>query len=249
LANKKIRKYFPTIIYISYFISIIEQVGSYSYEPNAFKFGDEPYSFAQIQTPQRNYWQRNFQLAFDFRTYYPNGLIFLVNGSEKKPKHYLTLLLKDGHLLLIVRGRRKEELQLTAKLNDGEWHHVTITCLERKVTMSVEIGQTDQKTSAQMKIPKRIVTSNTVFIGGLPEIGVKIPGELMQRLESFKGCLRKMTLAGAIQDLARPGKHRHVGQCFPKVERGSYFPGDAYAIYSKYSEFLKSLSYLTSFYF
>lgn len=27
---------------------------------------------------------------------------------------------------------------------------------------------------------------------------------------------------------------RHkVGQCFPQVEKGSFFPGDAYAIYSK----------------
>jgi laminin alpha 1/2 len=27
---------------------------------------------------------------------------------------------------------------------------------------------------------------------------------------------------------------RHkVGQCFPQVEKGSFFPGDAYAIYSE----------------
>lgn len=27
-------------------------------------------------------------------------------------------------------------------------------------------------------------------------------------------------------------RHR-VGQCFPQVEKGSFFPGDAYAVYSK----------------
>lgn len=212
----------------------LNQVGSYSYEPNAFKFGDEPYSYAQLQAPMRNYWQKNFQISFDFRSFYPNGLIFLAPGMKEKQKHYIALVLKDGHLLLIVRGRRREELPLHAKLNDGEWHHVTLTCVERKVTMSVEIGQTDQKTSAQMKVPKKISASNMMFVGGLPESPPKMPSELLIRLEPFKGCLRKFSIANNTQDLAKPGKHLHVGQCFPKVERGSYFPGDAYAMYSKY---------------
>lgn len=209
------------------------QVGSYSYEPNAFKFGDEPHSYALLQVPARNFWQRNFHIEFDFRSFYPNGVIFLAPGTKEKHKHYLTLLLKDGQLLLIVRGRRREELQLTAKLNDGEWHHVTILCQERKITMSVEIGHTDQKTSAQMKVPKKIAASTALYVGGLPETPLKLPAELMAKLESFKGCLRRMSVNSTLQDLARPGKNMNVGQCFPNVERGSYFPGDAYAIYSK----------------
>ncbi|XP_037959166.1 laminin subunit alpha-1 [Teleopsis dalmanni] len=210
------------------------RVGSYSYEPNAFKFGDNSYSYAQLQVPMRNFWQRNFHISFDFRSFYPNGVIFLSPGVKEKQKHYVSLLLKDGQLLLIVRGRRREELQLTAKLNDGEWHHVTINCHDRKVTMSVEIGRTDQKTSAQMKVPKKIAASNVLYVGGLPEAPVlKLPAELMSKLETFKGCLRRVMINNATQDLARPGKHLHVGQCFPKVERGSYFPGDAYAVYKK----------------
>uniref|UniRef100_A0A1B0BIW7 Laminin subunit alpha-1 n=1 Tax=Glossina palpalis gambiensis TaxID=67801 RepID=A0A1B0BIW7_9MUSC len=210
-----------------------KRVGSYSYEPNAFKFGDEPYSYAQLQGVYRNYWQKNFQISFDFRSFYPNGLIFLAPGLKEKHKHYLALVLKDGHLLLIVRGRRREELPLHAKLNDGEWHHVTLQCQDRKVTMSVEIGRTDQKTSAQMKIPKKIAASHHVLVGGLPENPPKMPTELLMKLEPFKGCLRRFLIGNSTQDLAKPGKHLHVGQCFPKVERGSYFPGDAYAVYKK----------------
>ncbi|XP_028895887.2 laminin subunit alpha-1 isoform X3 [Zeugodacus cucurbitae] len=209
------------------------RVGSYSYEPSAFKFGDVTHSYAQLQVPQRNFWQRNFHISFGFRSFYPNGLIFLAPGTKEKHKHYVALLLKNGQLLLIVRGRRREELKLTAKLDDGEWHHVTILCQERKVTMSVEIGQTDQKTSAQMKVPKKIAATNVLFVGGLPEKVPKLPSELLQRVESFKGCLRRMSINNSTQDLARPGKHQHVGQCFPKVEKGAYFPGDAYAIYKR----------------
>ncbi|XP_067621354.1 laminin subunit alpha-1 isoform X1 [Eurosta solidaginis] len=209
------------------------RVGSYSYEPSAFKFGDLSHSHAQLQVPQRNFWQRNFHISFGFRSFYPNGLIFLSPGTKEKHKHYVALLLKDGQLLLIVRGRRREELKLTAKLDDGEWHHVTVLCQERKITMSVEIGQTDQKTSAQMKVPRKIAATNVLYVGGLPDKQPKMPAELLQRLEAFKGCLRHMTINNSTQDLARPGKHQHVGQCFPKVEKGSYFPGDAYAIYKR----------------
>lgn len=218
------------------------QIGSYSYEPNAFKFGDDIYSYSQLKLPERHFWQRNFHLSFDFRSFYPNGMLYLSPGSKEKPKHYVALVLKDGQLVLVVRGRRREELQLTAKLNDGEWHRVTISCHDRKVTMSVEIGRTDQKTSAQMKLPKKIGASQLLLVGGLPQSPVKVSSDLYVRLEPFKGCLRRVSINNNTQDLARPGKHSNVGQCFPTVERGSYFPGDAYAIYSEFQHGLFSFS-------
>lgn len=204
-----------------------------TYESNTFKFGDMTYSYAQTQGPMRNYWQRNFHISFDFRTFYPNGLILLAPGIRDKNKHYVALILKDGHLLLIVRGRRREELPLHAKLNDGSWHHVTVQCQERKVTMSVEIGRTDQKTSAQMKFPKKILASSKFYVGGLPEMPPKIPGELLIRLEAFKGCLRRFNINNVTQKLTHSGNHSHVGQCMANVERGSQFNGEAYAIYSE----------------
>ncbi|KAH8324869.1 hypothetical protein KR074_009874 [Drosophila pseudoananassae] len=224
-----------------------KRIGSYSYEPNAFKFGDDIYSYSQLKLPDRHFWQRNFRLSFDFRSFYPNGMIYLSPGSKEKPKHYVALLLKDGQLVLVVRGRRRDELQLTAKLNDGEWHRVTIGCVDRKVTMSVEIGRTDQKTSAQMKLPKKIGSSQLLLVGGLPQSPVKVSAELYARLESFKGCLRRVSINNHTQDLARPGKHSNVGQCFPSVERGSYFPGDAYAIYKKNFNVGKYLDLETEF--
>ncbi|XP_033151119.1 laminin subunit alpha-1 isoform X1 [Drosophila mauritiana] len=224
-----------------------KRIGSYSYEPNAFKFGDDIYSYSQLKLPERHFWQRNFHLSFDFRSFYPNGMLYLSPGSKEKPKHYVALVLKDGQLVLVVRGRRREELQLTAKLNDGEWHRVTISCHDRKVTMSVEIGRTDQKTSAQMKLPKKIGASQLLLVGGLPQSPVKVSSDLYVRLEPFKGCLRRVSINNNTQDLARPGKHSNVGQCFPTVERGSYFPGDAYAIYKKNFNVGKYLDLETEF--
>lgn len=57
------------------------QFGAYSYEPNAFKFGDAAQSYA-IVSAAKSLWQNDFEVQFDFRTYYPNGLLFVVPVSE-----------------------------------------------------------------------------------------------------------------------------------------------------------------------
>lgn len=61
---------------ISYLLVCL-QVGSYSYEPNAFKYGDKPQSYSVVTVQSRNMWQRNFDIEFDFRTFYPNGILFV----------------------------------------------------------------------------------------------------------------------------------------------------------------------------
>lgn len=57
--------------------SLALQVGAYSYEPNAFKFGDRPQSHSIISIG-KHLWQTNFDIQFDFRTFYPNGLLFFI---------------------------------------------------------------------------------------------------------------------------------------------------------------------------
>lgn len=135
---------------------------------------------------------------------------------------------------MAVRGRKKEELNLSKKLNDGQWHHILLNSIDKKLTIRIDWGMNgDDITTATIKLPKRLNAANMIYIGGIPENSVTLPIELLSKLEEFKGCIRRFTVNNATQDLARPGKHFNVGQCFPRVEKGSYFPGDAYAIYSK----------------
>ncbi|XP_058122412.1 laminin subunit alpha-1 [Anopheles ziemanni] len=207
------------------------RVGSYSYEPNAFKYGDKPQSYSVVTVQARHIWQRNFHIEFDFRTFYPNGILFVALGTKEKAKHFIMLSLKDGVLKLTVRGRKREQLLLPPKLNDGQWHHVTLSSIKKKATLSVQIGSS--LSSAQLKLPKKLNAANALHIGGLPDEVPILPKELQPRPEEFKGCLRKFSVNNNTQDLARPGRHLNVGQCFPRIERGSYFPGDAYAIYKR----------------
>jgi laminin, alpha 1/2 len=145
------------------------------------------------------------------------------------------LALRDGILSLIVRGRRKQSLSLPLKLNDGQWHRVMLNSVDRKVTLGIEFGNSKQYSSAQIRLPKKLNASNMMFIGGIAENSLTLPQELVAKLEGFKGCIRKLIINNSTQDLAKPGRHHNVGQCFPRVEKGAYFPGDAFAVYSKLS--------------
>lgn len=52
--------------------------GSFSLEPGAMKFGDNLHSYVHITFGKRNNVQKNFKMDFRFRSFYPNGLIFML---------------------------------------------------------------------------------------------------------------------------------------------------------------------------
>lgn len=57
----------------------------------------------------------------------------------------------------------------------------------------------------------------------------------MLELNQFRGCIRALKINKQAQSLVsnKNTKHTRIGQCFANVEQGSYFGGDAYAVYSK----------------
>lgn len=155
--------------------------------------------------------------------------------SREKPKHYAYLYLRDGNLALVIRGRKREEISLPVKVNDGLWHHVSIDCRSRVATLSIHRNGKNPSVAisqAKLKIPKKFFVSNMLFIGGLPQTPPRFHKEVTSKKEDFKGCIRRFNVNTITQDLTK--RHNNLGQCFPRVEKGSYFSGDAYAEYSKF---------------
>lgn len=64
-------------------------------------------------------------------------------------------------------------------LNDGKWHHVNLNCIDRKVTLSVDVGITGRINSAQAKIPKRVKVANMMFVGGISNNILALPKDLV----------------------------------------------------------------------
>ncbi|KDR22194.1 Laminin subunit alpha-1, partial [Zootermopsis nevadensis] len=199
---------------------------SYSLEPGAAKFGDSPHSHVQIRQRKSVLQAGDFTVELDFRTLYPNGLLFLLPGGKGKKLHYILLQLRNKRLhLLIVKGEPKLDIQDTQDLNDGLWHRVVLNREGNRIMMIVD----SNKPKRRKRYPKKLNFGNTMYVGGVPENGILLPDLLLQKLEGFKGCLRGLAINQQSQNLSG---HK-VGQCFPLVEKGSYFPGDAYAVYEE----------------
>lgn len=155
-------------------------------------------------------------------------------GTKEKQKHFVLITLHDGIISFVVRGRKKQILDVPVKINNGHWHRVIIMTAGRKTTLSVSTDSVRGPfVTNQIRIPKRLNASNKLYVGGLPDVQLPLPAEMVARLEGFKGCLRKLIVNNVTQDLAKQHSHVNVGQCFPRVEKGSYFAGDAFAVFSE----------------
>ncbi|CAG5048108.1 unnamed protein product [Parnassius apollo] len=205
-----------------------EQVGcaktsSYTVEAGAVKFGDVAGSHATLKLPSK----RELMLALHFRTFAHDGLLLLLPGSKTKPKHYMALMIREGKLKLIVRGRRRRELNLAAFVADGTWRAVSVRVGRSRLIL--ESGGA----AATARAPP-LARSARLYVGGLPAPATvpHLPNSIV-RTRGFVGCVRRVNVNGRAEDLVRNAQaHRGVGQCFPNVERAAYFAGDAYAVWA-----------------
>lgn len=167
--------------------------------------------------------------------------------TRDKPKHYVYLYIRNGSIYLALRSRKREEISIPIKSNNGQWQHVAIDVKSHVLTLTVSSnGKNKSESQKTIKIPKKFFASNTFIIGGLPMTPPKLHKEIITKKDDFKGCIRRFTVNGITQDLTR---HFHnLGQCFPRIEKGSYFSGDAYAEYSKSAYVDKVMNYCITFF-
>ncbi|KAF2361238.1 Laminin G domain [Trinorchestia longiramus] len=210
-------------------------------EYGALKFGDQPSSHALIPVPKATF-ATDFSLSFEFRTHYPNALFLHAEpepqGAEL-PTHrhrrrrpgFLTVNLQNGRLVVTTDGRRRDPIALISRasgLNSGQWKKVLVEKTRKSLRLTVDAGGTNK-----VAVPRRIVKTSQVYIGGLTQ--ALREANRTQPMDPLRGCFRNMVVNEErwdIPQMARPDHLVGVGQCFAHVQPGSYFPGDAYAIYS-----------------
>ncbi|XP_050306912.1 laminin subunit alpha-1 [Anthonomus grandis grandis] len=204
---------------------------NYVTDPTAISFGDQPNSFLKIKT---SFWKKDFKLEFEFRTLYEHGTIFVSAGSSA-PLQYNLLEIKNGLLIFHVNGKRKKipknwPITFTTKVNDGKWHRVKLV---KKNNKKLQIWL-DGEAKKPVRIPKTNVRAE-IFFGGIPRDYV-ISGDLKEKIRPFRGCLNSLQINEVPQLLGKNTNdiiYSNIRQCFPKIEEGAYFGGDAYAIYKE----------------
>ncbi|KAL1491007.1 hypothetical protein ABEB36_011669 [Hypothenemus hampei] len=201
---------------------------SYATHPTAVHFVNQLDSFIKIKT---QFLKKDFNFEFDFRTLTSDGTLFVAIGSS----HYVLLELKDGLLKFDVKGKKKVgknwPIVFRNKVNDGEWHSVRLV---KKNGKKVQMWLDSLSTKRPIRMPKTVLR-NEVFLGNLPRNYVT--NEFLQeRIQPFEGCINNLKINEEIKLLGKNTSdvtYNNIRQCFPKIEEGAYFAGDAYAIYKE----------------
>ncbi|KAL3283441.1 hypothetical protein HHI36_006586 [Cryptolaemus montrouzieri] len=195
-------------------------------DPAAIKFGDKMPSYVYKKNA---FWKKNFTLEMQFRTLYPNGLLLISVGSQLKVQ-YNILEIRKGKLQYFIKGKRKPiTIVFDAKVDDGQWHTVIIEQqgIKKKKKLRIALDGEWQKPT---KVPRSNVR-NEFYLGSVPD---NLTTKDIQNIQQFIGCIREFKINNLPQlntkDLS---DYMNLGSCFPKVERGAYFGGDAYAIYKR----------------
>ncbi|XP_050712288.1 laminin subunit alpha-1-like isoform X2 [Eriocheir sinensis] len=198
-------------------------------EYKALKFGDQLDSHVLVPLQSKTF-KKNFEVSFEFRTYYPNGLFFIASNTRRKRVQSLSAELHNGRVKVSLRkdsrkGSKAVDAVSQAGLNTGQWRKVRIERVKKRLSLYI-----DSQLVKRVKVPRKVNVGRELFLGGLPS---RVVGA--EEVEPLRGCLRNLNINEEEYEI--PSTRRRdqivgVGQCFASVQPGSYFPGDAYAIYS-----------------
>ncbi|XP_026579671.1 basement membrane-specific heparan sulfate proteoglycan core protein-like, partial [Pseudonaja textilis] len=154
-------------------------------------------------------------IELEVRTSSANGLLFwqgvatgepsppphvVANQEEGEPgkaKDFISLGLKDGHLLFSYQlGSGEANLRSEDPVDDGEWHRVTAVREGKRGSLQV-----DGEEAVTGESPGRNVMVNTkgrIYLGGAPDIQTLTAGKYTS---GITGCLKNVILVNA-----RPGQ-------------------------------------------
>uniref|UniRef100_A0A3B4U677 Laminin G domain-containing protein n=1 Tax=Seriola dumerili TaxID=41447 RepID=A0A3B4U677_SERDU len=150
-----------------------------------------------------------------------DGLILLL--SDSKHMDFIVLRLMGGRLSMSAdMGKGPASITSSVIISDGEWHTVS-SYSRRVVSVMVDTSSPDSVTVKGNQLD----VDNRLYLGGLPHTHST---RRINVSSSFPGCVRSVSLNGAMLDLTKPASQHDVTSCFIKDQTGSYFNGSGYAV-------------------
>ncbi|XP_078100457.1 laminin subunit alpha-1 [Sander vitreus] len=191
-----------------------------SFLPSAVQFGSSKHSHMTfIITPDAI--RKSVSLRLSVRSRALDGLLLLL--SDSKQMDFVVLRLSAGRLMMSADlGRGPASITSSVIVNDGEWHAVSGKVSRRTLSVSVDGSSSDSVSLSgnQLDVDSRL------YLGGLPHT------HSTRRINasiSLPGCVRSVSLNGAMLDLSKPASQHDVTSCFTTDQKGSYFNGSGYA--------------------
>ncbi|XP_047611988.1 growth arrest-specific protein 6 isoform X3 [Phacochoerus africanus] len=167
---------------------------------------------------------------FDFRTFDPEGVLFFAGGRQDST--WIVLGLRAGRLELQLRYQGVGRVTSSGPvINHGVWQTISVEELERNLVVKVN-------RDAVMKIAvagelfqlDRGLYHLNLTVGGIPFKEKDLVQPMNPRLD---GCMRSWNwLNGEDTTIQETVRVNAKMQCFSLTERGSFFPGTGFALYS-----------------
>ncbi|XP_069368064.1 laminin subunit alpha-1 isoform X2 [Paralichthys olivaceus] len=187
--------------------------------------------------------RKSVSVRLSVRSRAASGLIVLL--SDSKHTDFIVVRLMGGRLMMSADlGKGPASITSSVAINDGDWHTVSAEVSRRSVSVSVDGLSPDSVTVKGNQLD----VDNTLYLGGLPHT---YTSRRINVSSSLPGCIRSVSLNGAMLDLSKPASQHDVTSCFTKDQTGSYFNGSGYAIlmhdgYKVGSDVSVSLEFRTS---
>ncbi|XP_035223568.1 laminin subunit alpha-like, partial [Stegodyphus dumicola] len=136
-------------------------------------------------------------IKMQFKTYAKEGLLFLIGKNNK----FLALQMEEGHIVLKYNlGSGTAVLRSPEAYNDGKWHSLEATRVEKEAVLKVDQVEVD---SGQSPGSESVLSfTNQIFVGGYK--GRHSYTEVTT--SGFEGCIMDMQIGAELIDLTKNNK-------------------------------------------
>ncbi|XP_058485060.1 laminin subunit alpha-1 isoform X1 [Solea solea] len=171
--------------------------------------------------------RRSLSVRLSVRTRASDGSILILTDS--KHMDFIILRLTGGRLMMSADlGKGPASITSSVVVNDGHWHDVSAEVSRRSASVSVD-GSSPKSVTVkgnQLDVDERL------YLGSFPHTYTHTSSRRLNNLNSsLPGCLRSVSLNGAMLDLTKPTSQHDVTSCFSTDQTGSYFNGSGYAVF------------------
>ncbi|XP_047423850.1 laminin subunit alpha-1 [Mugil cephalus] len=188
--------------------------------PSAAQFGSSRHSHMTF-TINPSTVRKSLSVRLSVRSWALQGTILLL--SDSKQMDFVVLRLTGGKVRLSADlGKGPTSITSSVAINDGQWHTVSADLSRRVMSVSVD-GSRPESLSVK---GNQLDVDSRLYLGGLPDT---VSTRRINVTSSFPGCVRSVSLNGAMLDLSKPDSRHDVTSCFSKDQTGSYFNGSGYA--------------------
>ncbi|XP_060089731.1 growth arrest-specific protein 6 [Heteronotia binoei] len=167
---------------------------------------------------------------FDFRTFDPEGIIFFAGGH--KDGTWIVLALRNGRLELQLKYNGIGRVTSSGPvINHGMWQMISVEELDRSLVIKVDKEAVMKiAVSGDLFILDKRLYQLHLTVGGIPFNINYLVQPINPRID---GCMRAWNfLNGDDTTIEDTVKLNNKMQCFRIAGRGSFYPGNGYAIFN-----------------